>query len=65
MFRNSPRPSTPLLTVNQCVDNLEDASQAASLDNTMKPDQFLNYLISFDVAIVETTNMINDTQPKN
>ena len=60
--RNSPGLS-PLPMVNQVVDKLEDVFQVASLDNTMTDYHFLNYFNYFHVGIVQTTNMINHTQP--
>ena len=50
--------------VTQVVDKLE-VFQAAFLDFTVTDDQFLNFCIYFDVAVIEITNRINDTQPNN
>ena len=49
--------------VNQVVDKLEEVFQSALLDNTMTDDHFLGYWNYLDVGLVETTNLIKDSQP--
>ena len=49
--------------VNQDVENSEETSQAASFDNTSRDDQLHSYCFYFDNRIVETTKVIDDTQP--
>ena len=62
-FRTSPQSSNSLSIANQVVDISEEIFQAASLDNTVTDDQFLNYCNFFDIGIVETTNLIRGIQP--
>ena len=62
-FRNSPRSPTQLPAINQNVHNLELVFQAAFSDNLMKDNKILEKCIYFDVGIVETTNVMNGTEP--
>ena len=48
-------------TINQIADNLEEVFQAASLDNTMTDEQFLNFCNYFDVGILESINTLDGT----
>ena len=60
---NSPRQSSSLPILNEVVEKLDQIYEAASLINTTKDNQFLDYCIFFDFGFFETLYMIYETQP--